>query len=122
MAIIRFIIGLVFTVLVASVAVMNRFSVDLVWSPVNDSISLPFYVVLLGALLVGFLFGGMLVWINGGSVRSEKRKQKREIKILEKEIHKQNVSIPPQPSVFNYGHWSQVPLYFVFNIGILMGN
>lgn len=88
MAIIRFIIGLVFTVLVASFAVMNRFSVDLVWSPVNDSISLPFYVVLLGSLLVGFLFGGVLVWINGGSVRSEKRKQKREIKILEKEIER----------------------------------
>ena len=105
MAIIRFIIGLIFTVLVAGFAVMNRFPVDIAWSPVSDSISLPFYVVLLGALLVGCLFGGALVWINGGRVRKAKRKQKREIKLLEKEIErlKQDKFVqkpPPASEIF----------------------
>ncbi len=104
MAIIRFIIGLIFTIFVAAFAVMNRFFVDIVWSPVHDSYSLPFYAVLLGALLVGALFGGSLVWINGGRARSEKRKQKREIKLLEKEVErlKQDkfVQKPPAAEIF----------------------
>ncbi|MGH1456072.1 MAG: LapA family protein [Alphaproteobacteria bacterium] len=88
MAIIRFLVGLVLTVLIAGFAVINRFDVTISWNPVSDPVILPFYVVLLGSLLVGFLFGGGLVWLNGSSVRREKRKQKREIKILEKEVER----------------------------------
>lgn len=88
MAFIRFIFGMVFTVLVATFAVLNRYSVDVVFTPVSDVVTLPFYIVFLGALFVGFMFGGVLVWLNGGRVRSEKRKQKREIKLLEKEIER----------------------------------
>lgn len=88
MGIVRLVLGLVFTAFVTAFAVMNRFEIDLVWSPVHDSVAFPFYAVFLVALLVGFLFGGVLVWINAGSVRKDRRLQRREIKLLEKEIEK----------------------------------
>lgn len=88
MAILRFIIGFTFTILIAGFAVMNRFDVNLMWSPLHDSVMVPFYFVLLGALIVGFVFGGCLVWMNGGHVRRIKRQQARDIKILEKEIER----------------------------------
>lgn len=86
MAFIRFIIGIVITVAVAGFAVMNPFDVEIVFSPVHQAVTLPFYIIFCGSLFVGFLIGGFLVWLNGASVRRERRKQARDIKLLEKEV------------------------------------
>lgn len=85
---IRFILGLLTTVCVAMFAVMNRGDVSITWNPLSDdfSVILPVYIVVLVSLALGFVFGGFIVWLNGGRLRKEKRQQRREIKILEKEV------------------------------------
>lgn len=86
MSFIRKVFGFVIVIVVAVFAVMNRHSVSFVWSPVHASLELPLYVIALGALVLGFVLGGMVVWFNGGKVRREKHRQKRQIQALEKEL------------------------------------
>ena len=86
MAILRFIIGLIITIFIAAFAVLNREEVLLTWSPIHDPITLPIYAVALASMAIGFIIGGTIVWLNAGKVRKEKRKQKKNIKILEKEL------------------------------------
>ena len=88
MAVIRFLFGLVITVCIAVFSVLNREVISVTWSPFPDDIAvmLPVYVVVLAAMAFGFVLGGLLVWINAGGARKDKRKQKRDMKILEKEV------------------------------------
>lgn len=88
MFILRIFLVLSLTVAVAILAALNLETVDLVWNPVDlaDVLSVPLYAVILGAALIGFLAGGFLVWMNMSPLRKERRRQKREIKLLEKEI------------------------------------
>ena len=86
MAFFRWIIGFFLTICVALFSVFNRGEVSVIWSPVHDSLLLPFYVPVLVAMAFGFVLGGAIVWLNMGRVRKEKRRQKKEIKILKKDI------------------------------------
>lgn len=106
MAFFRWIAGFVMAVLVSAFAVMNREDVSFVWSPVHDPVQVPMYLVVLGALVAGFLFGGFVVWVSGSKVRREKRLQKKEIKNLEKHIVKlENIrkdpATPPAGEIFS---------------------
>jgi len=86
-AFIRGIIGFVFTILIAGFAAMNRESISVIWNPVDDAfVTVPLYLVILLSLAFGFICGGFVVWVNGAKVRRERRKQRREIKMLEKEV------------------------------------
>ncbi len=105
MAVIRWIIGLIITICIALIAIMNRHEVTFSWSPVNDNLTLPLYAIILSSMVVGFIFGGIMVWINSGKIRKERRKQKKEIKLLEKEItrlkeNELNTSSPPATDIF----------------------
>lgn len=86
MAIIRWFFGFCITVAVAAVAVMNVETAPFTYSPIHDTITLPLYVIALVPMALGFIFGGVVVWLNMGELRRDRRKQKREIKILEKEV------------------------------------
>lgn len=88
MFILRACLVLALTVVVAVLGALNRQSVDVLWNPVDLALVLPvpLYAVILGGAAVGFLAGGLLVWMNMGPLRKERRHQKREIKLLEKEI------------------------------------
>ncbi len=85
-AFIRWIFGVALAVLVTAFAVFNRQDVEVIWSPMHESEHLPLYAVGLGMMAVGFFIGGAMVWFNQGSLRSEKRKQKKQIKHLEQEL------------------------------------
>jgi uncharacterized integral membrane protein len=86
MALIRAIAGLILALLFAVFAVANRQAVDIVWSPVDPPLNLPLYVVALGALAVGFLSGGFMVWLGTLPGRLERGRQSRQIQKLEKEL------------------------------------
>ncbi len=88
MGFLRWLIGLVITIVIASFAAMNTEVVSFTFSPVHDPVSIPVYMVILSTLAFGFLFGGIVVWLNAAPVRKAKRKQKKEIKLLEKELEK----------------------------------
>lgn len=88
MAILRWIVGLVVVIVVAVFALLNRGVFNFYWSPfpADDPVALPVYIIVLGAMAVGFVLGALMVWFNESSARSEKRRQKKEIKILQKEV------------------------------------
>ncbi len=105
MAALRFIIGLVLTICIAMLAVLNRDMASFTWSPIHDSVTLPVYAIILASMAVGFIFGGVVVWLNHGKTRKERRKQKKNIKTLEKEVirlkEKNNAAQPSQDLLCN---------------------
>ncbi len=90
MAFLRWFIGFVITICICAFAVVNRDSVSLSVNPITQDqfLELPLYVVFLGAMAFGFLFGGIIVWFNMSGLRKEKRTQGKEIKLLEKELER----------------------------------
>lgn len=104
MAFIRWIIGFAFTVVIAAFAVINRQPIDIYFNPLEETqlITLPAYTIMLSALALGFVFGAFIVWLNDGKIRHDRRKAKKEIKVLEKTVHelKENrFVIPPTQEV-----------------------
>ncbi len=92
---IRWILGLSIAILLVGFSVLNRAPVQIHISPVQAPLELPIYSIALGAMLFGFLLGGLLVWINNSTLRKTKRQQKRQIKALEQELEAVNENIPP---------------------------
>jgi uncharacterized integral membrane protein len=66
-------------------AVSNRQSVMVGFWPF-PSRELPLYLVVLLALLVGFLVGEFVAWLNGGRTRRLARERARRIAALEREL------------------------------------
>ncbi len=101
MAALRFIIGLIITISIALIAVLNRDIISFTWSPLHNSIDLPIYALILAPMAIGFIFGGAVVWINSSKLRKEKRKQKKNIKMLEKEVAnlKEDKFTPAAPAI-----------------------
>ena len=86
MAFIRGIIGFAFAGFLTLFAVFNRHDVALSIGPYFPSLELPLYLIVLVFMAVGFVFGGLYVWMNGASVRRGARKQRKKIKALEREV------------------------------------
>lgn len=88
MFLIRGLIVVVLTISVACFSILNLQMIDVFWNPIDADLvlPLPLYVVVLAALTIGFVVGSLLVWINLGNVRQDRRRQKRDIQLLEKEV------------------------------------
>ena len=87
MFIVRWILGFAVTFTAAVFAVLNRPDLTVYWNPIGaDSITLPVYLVALGFMAAGFVVGGFVVWLNMGRLRSERRKQRKELKTLKKKV------------------------------------
>ena len=67
-------------------AVSNRETVAVGLWPLPDLVQLPLYLVLLGALFVGFIAGQLVAWIGGWRWRREARRSRERIAMLEREI------------------------------------
>jgi uncharacterized integral membrane protein len=86
-------------------AVSNREMVSVGLWPLPDLLQLPLYLVLLGALFVGFIVGELVAWVGGWRWRREARRGRERIAMLEREIdaartqraasRAQVVAIPP---------------------------
>jgi uncharacterized integral membrane protein len=77
-------------------AVSNRATVSVTFWPTPFEIDLPLYLVVLAALLAGFLLGQLTAWINGGKRRREARERGRRVRGLESELEALRGK-PPQP-------------------------
>ncbi len=86
MAVLRVLVGFIVTGIIVVFAVLNRADVSVFLSPVHDSVTMPIYVVSFVFMASGFVFGMIITWLNMSGVRKEKRRQRKEIKILQKEI------------------------------------
>ncbi len=88
MSFLRAIVALILTLVLAGFAAMNTEKVEVVISPIGDIAMVPLYAIALGAVAFGFICGAFMVWINTAPVRKDRRKKKKEIKNLEKEVGK----------------------------------
>ena len=77
-------------------AVDNRATVNVNFWPTPFEIDMPFYLVVLAALLIGFLLGELTAWINGGKKRRVAREKGRRVRELESELEALRGK-PPQP-------------------------
>lgn len=95
MILIRAILGMVFALALIALAVLNREPVALIWAPFFDPVTFPLYAVILSAVLFGFFWGGLAVFLSHTKIRSERRAQKKELRRLEKELQAlQKTEIP----------------------------
>lgn len=78
------------SILIAAATILfslaNRDTVSVTFSPVHGPIDTPVFLLGLGGLAIGFLIGGIMVWLNGSASRTERRKQRKAIKALEKKL------------------------------------
>ena len=86
MAFLRALLGLFITIAVLLFAASNLHSVEVFYSPFTPAIELPLYLIGLGLMAFGFIAGGIIVWINEGKARKDRRRQRKEIKTLQKEL------------------------------------
>jgi len=83
-------------------AVSNRDSVTVTLWPLPARLDASLYLVMLLALLVGFLVGEFVAWVNGGRARRLARERARRIEALERELAATQTQLaaaqPPAPT------------------------
>jgi uncharacterized integral membrane protein len=88
-------------------AVSNRASVTVTLWPLPVTLAAPLYFVVLAALLLGFLVGGLVTWINAGRVRRTARERARRIAALERDLAASEARLaaaaPPVPARIDAG-------------------
>ena len=81
------IITLPITILVVLFAVMNRESVTLNLWPLPWDIGAPLYLLTLGCILFGFLFGLLVMWLSHGGTRRRSRDLSRRVDAQANELN-----------------------------------
>lgn len=91
-ALVKFLVTFLFVVIILWLSVFNRAAVEFsVYPLLLDSLSIPLAIIILGCVLIGFIWGALIVWLNGGTTRSEARRLRREVKNLEQETAKKEI-------------------------------
>jgi uncharacterized integral membrane protein len=80
------IVGLPVLVAVVLFALDNRGDLVLGFWPVPWKVSLPIYLWVLGFVLAGFLFGGVVAWISGHRKRAALHRARLEVERLQDEV------------------------------------
>lgn len=96
-ALIRWVLGFLLTLLFVFFAAFNRQPVELYYSPLHDPLELPLFAVALGFSALAFLIGGIVVWLSDGRVRRERRGLRKTVKSLEKKLEKTEQDHPKKP-------------------------
>ena len=84
----RAILYLVFAAAIAWLATSNVEEITFTYSPTHTPLEIPAYILGLGGIGVGFVFGCFIVWINSFGQYLTVKKQKKEIKKLSAKIEK----------------------------------
>ncbi len=92
MRLINSIIGAVMALLVILFAVSNRELVTVELWPLPYQLSMGLYAVILLALLVGFIAGGIGMWLVGHGKRRELRRLRRKTRDLEESLARQQMA------------------------------
>jgi uncharacterized integral membrane protein len=74
-------------IVVALFAVNNRESVALNLWPLPWDIDAPLFLLTLGAILFGFLFGCLVMWLTGAKHRRRLRETRRDLDATRSELH-----------------------------------
>jgi hypothetical protein len=94
----RWLLGVPLAALLGAFAVASREDVSLGLWPLEARLILPLFLVVMATLLVGFIAGAGIAWLNGGRWRREARRRQRRIETLENELRTTQARLPRQPS------------------------
>ena len=95
MRLIHWIVTLPAALIAVVFAVSNREHTSVTFWPLPVQLDAPLYLVVLLAVLVGFLIGELVAWINGGRARRLARERARRIEALERELAATQAQLPP---------------------------
>ncbi len=105
MKLIRRILALLIAVVAVLFAVSNRGAVTLGLWPLPFVVDVPVYLAVLGAGVIGFLFGGLVAWSAGGRWRRRARdldhavtSTRQDLAIARREIAKKTAKADPAPA------------------------
>jgi uncharacterized integral membrane protein len=76
------------TLVVVVFAVANRGEVAINLWPTGLDLSVPFFAVVLGSFLTGFLVGAAIMWLSGAKARSRARRLRYRAEELERELNR----------------------------------
>jgi uncharacterized integral membrane protein len=93
-------IGLIALILIVF-AVANRNVISLTLWPLPVALDAPLYLVVLLTLLIGFLLGELVAWMNGYRWRREARRSAKRVQELERELAAQS---PPKEAARQLTH------------------
>ncbi|HZT50544.1 MAG TPA: lipopolysaccharide assembly protein LapA domain-containing protein [Stellaceae bacterium] len=99
MRLIHWVVTLPVAVVAVLFAVSNRDGVSVTLWPFPVRLDAPLYLVVLLALLLGFLVGELVAWINAGRARRLARERARRIEALERELAATQARLPASPPV-----------------------
>jgi len=75
-------------IVVALFAVNNRQGVDIDLWPLPWALpAIPVFILTLGAIFLGFLFGCLVMWLTGGRHRRRLREARRDLDAARSELH-----------------------------------
>ncbi len=94
MKVLFWLIVLVVAVVLALFAVSNRAPAALAFWPLPFVAELPLYLAVLGALVIGFACGAVIVWLAAASRRREARRCRRRLAVLERELAATQAQLP----------------------------
>jgi len=99
MRLVHWIVTLPAAIILVVFAVSNRMTVTVAFWPLPAQLEAPLYLVVLLALLAGFLAGELVAWINAGRARRLARQRARRIEALEHELAATQglAAAPPSP-------------------------
>ncbi len=93
MSILRWILALPIIVGAVLFALANPTIVSITYSPLHAPKELPVYFIGLSFLGTGFLFGAFMAWVGMSKTRVERRRLKKEVRQLEKDINDANENL-----------------------------
>jgi len=74
------------TVAVVVFAVANRQDIDINLWPMEETVSYPLFLLVLGTLVFGFVLGALIMWLSEGRLRDRARRLRFEKEDLEREL------------------------------------
>ena len=77
-------------IIIVAFAVANRQIVTVSFDPLGEtpaaSLAMPFFMLILGLLIVGVIIGGMAAWLGQGRWRAAARRFEREMQVLRRKL------------------------------------
>lgn len=95
-ALLKILITIFFVAILLWLTFANREAVTLTWSPLHEPSAVPVSVLVLGATIGGFIWGGLIVWLNSAPLRRDRRRKAKDLDRLEREL-KAATAVTPQP-------------------------
>lgn len=81
----KFCVKIFAVILIVAFVALNRQQVDFYYSPLNENLTLPLWLIGLVIYALGFLIGALLLWLNNQHYKKELKITRRKLEQAEKD-------------------------------------